>query len=97
MLKRFFDPGTIYARRIQHSLDEARMAALEHENAAEHHAALAKMYRHRVARLEAELTSGDEQAALVMGPSQLPRIAALKKNKEQGLSQPSYLAQGSAG
>mgnify|MGYP000723986508 CR=1 FL=1 len=52
MLMRFFDPASVYARRAQRCLDDARMAALEHENAAEHHMALAKMYRHRAARLD---------------------------------------------
>lgn len=97
MLKRFFDPATIYARRVQSGLDEARMAALEHENAAEHHMALAKMYRHRAARLEAELAPGDGQARLVAQPAApLPRIAALKKHKETSQPQPAYLAQGAS-
>lgn len=97
MLNRFFDPATIYARRAQVCLDEARMAALEHENAAEHHMALAKMYRHRVARLEAELAPETEQAHLVAQPAApLPRIASLKKHKETGSPQPAYLAQGAA-
>jgi hypothetical protein len=98
MLKRFFDPATIYARRVQSCLDEARMAALEHENAAEHHMALAKMYRHRVARLEAELAPEDRQASLVAQPAApMPHIAALNKHKEAGQRQPAYLAQGAAG
>ncbi|WP_404299648.1 hypothetical protein [Alicycliphilus denitrificans] len=95
MLKRFFDPATIYVRRAQSCLDDARMAALEHENAAEYHLALAKMYRHRVARLEAELDPGNGQARVVSQPTApLPRIAALKKHKETGQAQPAFLAQG---
>jgi hypothetical protein len=36
---------------IENQLYEAEIAALEHEAAAEHHAALAQMYRDRVTRL----------------------------------------------
>lgn len=42
-----------YARRVQTMLREARFAQLEHEAAAEHHDALARMYAERVERLEA--------------------------------------------
>ncbi len=55
MFQRFTNPTVLYTRRIQSSLDEARMAALEHESAAEHHQALANMYRDRVRRLQGEL------------------------------------------
>lgn len=41
-----------YARRAETMLREARFAQLEHEAAAEHHSALARMYAERVARLE---------------------------------------------
>ena len=40
MLKSLFDPSTIYQRRARRCLENARMAALEHETAAEFHAAL---------------------------------------------------------
>lgn len=96
MLKRFFDPASVYVRRAQRCLDDARMAALEHENAAEHHMALAKMYRHRAARLEAELAPADAHGHVTHDEAaQLPRIATLKKHKAQ--SQPAFLAQGSPG
>ena len=35
MLKRLFDPAAMYAHRLETSLNEARMGAFEHENAAE--------------------------------------------------------------
>ncbi|MPM35187.1 hypothetical protein SDC9_81777 [bioreactor metagenome] len=57
MFQRFLNPTVVYMRRIQHGLEEARMAALEHESAAEHHAALSNMYRERVRRLQAEMES----------------------------------------
>ena len=50
----FFNQSSrAYARRAQALLQEARFAQLEHEAAAEHHHALAKMYGDRVRRLEA--------------------------------------------
>lgn len=97
MLKRFFDPATIYMRRAQRCMDEARMAALEHENAAEHHSALAQMYRDRVARLQAELLPPEETRLVLDPTTQIARITALKKREELGASQPPFLAQGMAG
>ena len=99
MFKLFFDPASVYTRRAQRCLDDARMAALEHENAAEHHMALAKMYRHRAARLEAELTPAAETQSHVMhdGAEQLPGIATLKKHKERREAQPAFLTQGAPG
>jgi len=44
---------TITAREIaEHQQHEAERQALEHEAASEHHAALAQMYRARLARLQ---------------------------------------------
>lgn len=63
MFQRFMNPTVVYMRRIQSGLEEARMAALEHESAAEHHAALATMYRERVRRLQAEMSSVSEELA----------------------------------
>lgn len=107
MFKRFFDPATIYMRRAQRSMDEARMAALEHESAAEHHAALARMYRERVARLQLEISPEQRlpQAAPIpqetsMGPesgAQVARITALKKREDTGGLKGAMLAQGLAG
>jgi len=62
MFQRFMNPTVIYMRRIQQGLEEARMAALEHESAAEHHAALANMYRERVRRLQAEMRAVTSEA-----------------------------------
>lgn len=46
-----------HIRRAQDYLNQAQLARLEHQVAAEHHAALAKMYAERAARLEAEINS----------------------------------------
>ena len=52
----FFNQSSrAYAKRARTLLEEARLAQLEHEAAAEHHHALANMYGDRVRRLEAPL------------------------------------------
>ncbi len=51
-----------YARRAETMLREARFAQLEHEAAAEHHDALARMYAERVARLEGHTRRAVPQA-----------------------------------
>lgn len=93
MLQRFFDPATIYLRRAQRCLDDARMAVLEHETAAEHHAALARMYRERVLRMERELSQAPEPQ-MILDPSAHPRVAALRRNDGAGAQ--SYLSQSGA-
>jgi hypothetical protein len=45
-----------YGKRVDTMLREARFAQLEHEAAAEHHGALARMYAERVARLDGVLS-----------------------------------------
>jgi len=44
-----------HLRRAMGLLEEAQMARLEHQAAAEHHAALARMYTDRAKRLEREI------------------------------------------
>lgn len=54
-----FDQGSkAYAKRTETMLREAMFARLEHEAAAEHHQALARMYAERIARLQAEIAAG---------------------------------------
>ena len=49
----FFNLGSrAFERRAETMLREARFAQLEHEAAAEHHGALARMYAERVLRLQ---------------------------------------------
>lgn len=43
-------------RKAQEYLEEALMARIEHEAAAEHHAALAAMYAQRIARLKQQIS-----------------------------------------
>lgn len=55
MFDLFNAPSKAHTRRAQTMLHEARLAQLEHEAAAEHHGALARMYAERVMRLESTL------------------------------------------
>jgi len=54
---------TAYLRRAAALLEEAQMARIEHQAAAEHHSALARMYAERVRRLENELYRQPQSAA----------------------------------
>lgn len=58
-----------YARRAETMLREARFAQLEHEAAAEHHGALARMYAERVARLQARNASAVQGSAASPAPA----------------------------
>ncbi|MBT2332802.1 hypothetical protein J7E49_02605 [Variovorax paradoxus] len=56
MFFQLFQPGSsLHLKRAATLLQEAQMARLEHQAAAEHHAALAKMYAERVKRLSGEV------------------------------------------
>lgn len=58
MIKRLFQkiqPEQV----ISDQLHEAKIQALQHESASEHHAALASMYRARIERLKHEQGSGN--------------------------------------
>lgn len=56
MFFQLFQPGSsLHLKRAAALLQEAQMARLEHQAAAEHHAALAKMYAERVRRLTGEV------------------------------------------
>ncbi|OUM03898.1 hypothetical protein [Variovorax sp. JS1663] len=52
----FFQPNRNgHLRRVMTLLEEAQLARIEHQAAAEHHGALARMYGERAKRLEREL------------------------------------------
>lgn len=44
-----------HIRKSREYLEEAKVKRVEHQAAAEHHSALAKMYAVRIARIEAEI------------------------------------------
>ena len=51
-----FEPRTeAHIRKSLDYLEEAKLAWVEHQAAAEHHGALAKMYADRIARIEDEI------------------------------------------
>lgn len=113
MFQRFMNPTLIYTRRIQQGLEEARMAALEHESAAEHHAALAHMYRERVHRLQmemsavtseaapqgakAEATPGGDEGVESSAAAQVHRITPRGAKRDDGAAGPGLMPQGIAG
>ena len=49
-----------HIRKSLEHLEEARLAWVEHQAAAEHHAALATMYAERIARIEMEINSRNQ-------------------------------------
>jgi len=52
----FFQPSrNSHLRRVMTLLEEANLARIEHQAAAEHHGALGRMYAERAKRLEREL------------------------------------------
>jgi hypothetical protein len=76
-----------HLRRAAQMLQDARAALLEHEVAAEHHGALTWMYRERIKRLEAELSSGhpiETPASIEPRPCDAPDPQA----PERGLNGP---------
>ncbi len=87
MFQRFLNPTVVYMRRIQHGLEEARMAALEHESAAEHHAALSRMYRERVRRLQAEMETVTKELATRNGVNFESPAAAAESQDDSAAAQ----------
>ena len=68
---RLFGPRTeAHIRRSLEYLEEANLAWVEHQAAAEHHAALAKMYSERIIRIEEEIKNSHQIRSIV--PRQPP-------------------------
>ncbi|WHZ10893.1 MAG: hypothetical protein OJF60_001332 [Burkholderiaceae bacterium] len=70
-----------HVRKAQEYLEEACMARIEHEAAAEHHAALAAMYAQRIARLKQQIADalmpyGAAPALAEPAPAEAPKRAA---------------------
>lgn len=77
-----------YLKRATALLEEAQMARIEHQAAAEHHGALARMYAERVRRLEHELY---RQPRAEHGPSEVmaderPQLYSLDGTRKPGLT-----------
>ncbi|MDN6885871.1 hypothetical protein QMO14_19970 [Variovorax sp. CAN2819] len=85
---------TAYLRRAAALLEEAQMARIEHQAAAEHHSALARMYAERVRRLENELYRQPQATAHGGGlatteagsPDERPQLYSLDGSRKPGLT-----------
>lgn len=55
-----------HVRRSLEYLEEANLAWVEHQAAAEHHAALANMYAQRIARIESEIKNAHQLRSMVI-------------------------------
>lgn len=62
-----------HVRRSLEYLEEANLAWVEHQAAAEHHTALARMYAERITRIEEEIKNN----------TQLPRSVAMRQPPEE--------------
>ena len=71
-----------HLRRAMALLDEAHMARLEHQAAAEHHAALARMYGERAKRLEREIY-GTAHQSLLQSAAATPKMPPEKPATEK--------------
>ena len=81
---------TAYLRRAAALLEEAQMARIEHQAAAEHHSALARMYAERVRRLENELYRQPQAVAhglVAEGTAEdRPQLYSLDGTRKSGLT-----------
>lgn len=78
-----------YLRRASALLEEAQMARIEHQAAAEHHSALARMYSERVRRLENELyrqPRGTEHGPGEAVTDERPQLYSLDGSRKPGLT-----------
>jgi hypothetical protein len=86
----FFQPNRNgHLRRVMTLLEEAHLARIEHQAAAEHHGALARMYAERAKRLEREVygapnVSLGEGGAPQKMTDEKPVVYALGANRRDG-------------
>ena len=79
-----------HIRRSLEYLEEANLAWVEHQAAAEHHAALAKMYAERISRIEEEIKNANQPRSMVMRqPPEDARDEIEKAKSESVLVYPS--------
>ena len=62
MFKLFQSRADVHLKRVSALLREAQLARAEHQAAAEHHDALARMYSQRIVRLQAQFSEASSQA-----------------------------------
>lgn len=72
----------IYLRKSREYLEEANLARVEHQAAAEHHAALAKMYTERIVRIEDEIDRALRARSFAVRE---PVVEEAERTKPEGL------------
>ena len=71
-----------HIRKAQEYLQQAHVARIEHQTAAEHHAALAAMYAQRVAWLEREVSDSITGGMTSLRASPAKPLEAIKRSSE---------------
>jgi hypothetical protein len=64
----FERPADAHIRKSREYLEEANVGRVEHQAAAEHHNALARMYAERIARIEAEISDAFQVRSISCHP-----------------------------
>lgn len=83
---RFFSTRTeAHVRRSLEYLEEANLAWVEHQAAAEHHAALAKMYAERIQRIEEEMKNAQQSRSVVMRQPQEEAREEIERSKPESI------------
>ena len=83
----FFRTGTdAHLRRAREYLQQAHIARIEHQTAAEHHAALAAMYAQRVVWLERELSEARTGSMPALRGPAPKAVEAIKRVPESMLA-----------
>ncbi|MDB5742042.1 MAG: hypothetical protein JWR68_357 [Polaromonas sp.] len=81
-----------HIRKSLEYLAEANLAWVEHQAAAEHHAALAKMYAERIARIEAEIKDVNHPRSLARQMPEEARDEGDRARPESVVAYPSRAA-----
>lgn len=71
-----------HIRKAQEYLQQAHVARIEHQTAAEHHAALAAMYAQRVAWLEREVSESFNNGMASLRGNSVKPVEAIKRGSE---------------
>ena len=76
-----------HIRKSLEYLEEANLAWVEHQAAAEHHGALAKMYSERITRIEAELRNAHQppRSLLTRQPPEDARDDGSERSKPESV------------
>ncbi|HYW55468.1 MAG TPA: hypothetical protein VE934_00785 [Polaromonas sp.] len=72
-----------HVRKAREYLQQANLARIEHQVAADHHAALAEMYKQRAAWLEEEISSSDTDCRPTQRP--MPNLQSAEPTGRQAV------------